>query len=90
MAAGRGNPYRTTPAAATQPESATIEPTDKSIPPKIITIVIPQAKYRFVDICRKTLNIFCDFRKALDVTGFKAKNAYSTIKAIIIPIFSLK
>jgi hypothetical protein len=63
-----------------------IEPTDKSIPPKIITIVIPQANNKFEDICRKTLKIFFCVANDSRVDGFIAKNAHNKIKAIIMPI----
>ena len=37
--------------AATTPATATIDPTDKSIPPVIITNVTPNAKRAFIETC---------------------------------------
>ena len=44
--------------AQTAPLIASIEPTDKSIPPVSITNVIPAAIIAFTDVCLNTLNIF--------------------------------
>ena len=44
--------------AQTAPLIASIEPTDKSIPPVNITNVIPAAIMAFTDVCLNTLNIF--------------------------------
>ncbi len=44
--------------AQTAPLIASIEPTDKSIPPVNITKVIPAAIIPFTDVCLNILNIF--------------------------------
>ena len=44
--------------AQTAPLMASIEPTDKSIPPVNITKVIPAAIIPFTDVCLNILNIF--------------------------------
>ena len=41
---------------AIAPVNARIEPTDKSIPPVRITIVMPTDMHTFTEICRATLN----------------------------------
>ena len=41
--------------AKTTLESANIEPTDKSIPPVIMTKVMPKANTRLIEACKKTL-----------------------------------
>ena len=83
-------PYLDTQPAASTPESAITEPTDRSIPPSIITIVIPQARSIFVDICLNTLKTFFVVGNELLVAGNTVRNTASTSNAIIIPIFSLK
>ena len=83
-------PYLDTHPAANTPESAITEPTDKSIPPSMITIVIPHARSIFVDICLSTLKTFFAVGNELLVAGNTVRNIASTSNAIMIPIFSLK
>ena len=89
-AIGNGRLYLATHPAEIQPDNAMIDPTDKSIPPRIITIVIPHARNRFVEICLNTLNIFCLVKNDPLVFGKTDKNTHNTKKATIIPRFSLK
>ena len=42
-----GSPKLTTQPAATQPDRAMTEPTESSMPPRMMTIVIPVARNRF-------------------------------------------
>jgi len=58
MAKNIGNPCLAIKPALITDVTPIIEPTDKSIPPIRITIVIPQIKNTFTDICRITLKIF--------------------------------
>ena len=60
--------------AATTPEKARIEPTDRSMPPVRITKVIPKDKSPFIDICRKTFMRFLDTRK-FGVAMYNAKHS---------------
>ncbi len=88
-AANNGRLYLETPPAAIQPERAIMEPTERSIPPRIITIVIAHAIYRLVDICLSTLKMFFGVRKVDFVIGFNASIAQRISNAAIIPMLSL-
>ena len=45
-----GSPCQTTAAAPSTPDMAIMEPTDRSMPPRMITIVMPQASIRLVEL----------------------------------------
>src|SRR5699024_3565307 len=53
-----GSSYLDTHPAAITPERSMIDPTERSIPPRIITMVIAHAISILVEICRRILNIF--------------------------------
>ena len=72
---------------ANVPDTATIEPIDKSIPPEIITSVIPKASNALVDTCLKM------FIPLLTVKNLSVKSVtiiQIAIKPIKIYIFLLK
>ena len=52
-----GRPCQTTAAAPSTPDMAMIEPTERSMPPRIMTIVMPQASIRLVELWRSTLKM---------------------------------
>ena len=58
MATGTGMPTHVTMPALTQPATAITEPTERSIPPRRITSVMPHAKKMLMVICRTTLKKF--------------------------------
>ena len=66
------------------PESATTDPTDRSMPPSRITYVMPNAIIPFVDICCRTFMIFLLVKNA-DVA--KDKTTHNATKATRIPRF---
>jgi len=47
------------------PEKAKIEPTERSIPPVIMTKVMPAAIIALTEVCLKTLNIFPSVRNCV-------------------------
>ena len=67
-----------------------MDPTDKSIPPRIMTMVMPQARNRLDDICLSTLNIFFWVRKEPLVFGNTDKKIHKISRAPMMPILSLK
>ena len=83
-------PFLDTNPAEITPVSAITEPTDKSMPPSIITIVIPHARSILVEICLNTFSIFFTVGKVPLVPGKIDRNMHRITKATIIPIFSLK
>lgn len=80
---------RTSPSLIKPPaiiaESPTIEPTDRSIPPLIITKVIPIASNAYCEACLVIINIFLTEKKLGTV---KLKNKINTIKAIKVRILN--
>lgn len=67
--------------------SATIDPTDKSIPPVIKTNVIPTHKILYILTCFTISSILLTVKKALDKHDHKITNA---IKTNTIPNFETK
>ena len=67
-----------------------MEPTDRSMPPRIMTIVIPQASSRFGALWRSTLKMLFCVRKVLCVTGYTYKNRIIAANAQRMPRLSLK
>ncbi|MNJ55758.1 hypothetical protein D3C77_512760 [compost metagenome] len=55
IATGIGIPLFTINPTVNVPETATVAPTERSIPPKIIINVIPRAKKTLLDTCLKTV-----------------------------------
>ena len=49
--------------AAIAPESASTEPTDRSMPPEITIIVMPIERHRLMEICRNTFRPLSTVRK---------------------------
>ena len=64
-----GMPPQTTAPAAKQPDMAMMEPTERSMPPRMMTIVMPQESSRFGAFWRRTLKMFVLVRKVLCVVG---------------------
>ena len=69
MPAISGRPHQTTAAAPSTPDMAMMEPTDRSMPPRIMTMVMPQASSRFGALWRSTLKMLRWVRKVLCVVG---------------------
>ena len=59
---GTANPFVKAP-AATAPENASIEPTDRSMPPDRMIIVMPMDRQRLTQICRSTFNPLSTVKK---------------------------
>lgn len=63
MASHDGRPLLVIRPAHRQPDTAMMEPTDRSMPPMRMTMVMPQARNTFVDIWRMTLKMFVGVAK---------------------------
>jgi hypothetical protein len=51
-----------------------MEPTDKSMPPVIITKVIPTATIPLMEVCLNMFRRFPDLKKGGDITAITAHN----------------
>jgi hypothetical protein len=60
------------------PEKATMEPSDRSMPPVRITYVTPMPRMEFIEIWRSTLVMFLAVRKTSDATDKKTTSASNT------------
>ncbi len=63
---GRARPFLSRPAAKA-PAKARIAPTDKSIPPVMMTRVMPMDRHKLTEICSRMLRPFANVRNLSDI-----------------------
>ena len=85
-----GMPPQTTAPAAKQPDMAMMEPTDRSMPPRMMTMVMPQASIRFVELWRSRLNRLVLVGKVFAVAGQTHRNRIMAASAIRMPRLSFR
>ena len=81
-ATGIGMPASPINFAAITPVRPRYAPTVKSMPPDIITKVMPQVKIPSTEICRKIFRILFTFRKFSDETENRTNNTSSIINVL--------
>ena len=86
IATGMGMPLLTIKPTVSVPETATIAPTERSMPPKIITRVMPRARKTLLETCRSTVIKFSVVRNTGDTID---KITHKTSNTNIMPILPL-
>ena len=69
---------------------AMMEPTDRSMPPSMMTMVMPQASIRLVELWRSTLKMLVLVRNVVCVLGNTYRKRIMKARAAMIPRLSLK
>ena len=85
-----GIPPQTTAPAPRQPDMAMMEPTERSMPPSRMHIVMPHASITLGADWRSTLKIFFMVGNVVRVRGQMHRKAIIISRAINMPRFSLK